>query len=143
MSALCSTSGADDCCLGGRKGRFGDSSCSNLKDDRLLPGVRKSLLLLLLLFCFCAQATPPQITQQPQGRAVVEGGSNVFAVSVSGTAPLAFQWRKDDTELSNRTNATLSLTLIQTNDAGLYTVVITNLEGAVTSSPARLAVRLA
>ncbi|HXI53582.1 MAG TPA: immunoglobulin domain-containing protein, partial [Candidatus Saccharimonadales bacterium] len=88
-------------------------------------------------------ASPPQITVQPQKWTVTEGGSYTFTVTAGGTAPLSFQWRKDNVDLADKTNSTLPLTLIQTNAAGLYTVVITNLEGAVTSAPARLTVRLA
>jgi uncharacterized repeat protein (TIGR01451 family) len=88
-------------------------------------------------------ASPPQITVQPQKWTVTEGGSYTFTVTAGGTAPLSFQWRKDNVDLADKTNSTLPLTLIQTNAAGLYAVVITNLEGAVTSAPARLTVRLA
>src|SRR5207247_11186598 len=88
-------------------------------------------------------ASPPAITLQPQGRTVVVGADYTFLVTATGTGPLAYQWQRDSSGLTGKTSSTLSLTAIQTNDAGIYTVVVTNLEGAVTSAPARLTVRLA
>jgi uncharacterized repeat protein (TIGR01451 family) len=88
-------------------------------------------------------AAPPAITTQPQKRTVVEGSSYTFSVTATGTAPLAYQWRRNNSELSGQTSSSLALTSIQTNDAGGYSVVVTNAEGAVTSLVAQLTVRLA
>ena len=71
------------------------------------------------------------------------GADYTFTVTATGTGQLSFQWRRDSSELTGKTSSTLPLTAIQTNDAGSYTVVVTNLEGTVTSAPARLTVRLA
>ena len=35
---------------------------------------------------------PPSITQQPQNQIVTSGATATFAVSATGTAPLAYQW---------------------------------------------------
>ena len=89
------------------------------------------------------QAAPPAITTQPQKRTVIEGTSYTFTVAATGTAPLNYQWRRDGSDLTDKTNSSLALTAIQTNDAGGYSVVATNAEGAVTSTVAQLTVRLA
>jgi hypothetical protein len=147
MSALCCTSGADDCCLGGRLGHFSGLPPGKHPMSRLGQGpFRRAgwwVFWTLLFFSPWVSASPPQITVQPRKWTVTEGGSYTFTVTAGGTAPLSFQWRKDDVDLADKTNSTLPLTLIQTNAAGLYALVITNLEGAVTSAPARLTVRLA
>ncbi|MBI5384185.1 MAG: M36 family metallopeptidase [Verrucomicrobia bacterium] len=90
--------------------------------------------------------SPPLITTQPQSRTVVLGATAAFDVAVSGSQPLFYQWRKDGTNLldDGRLSGTLSnrLTIanVQTNDAGLYSVVVTNLAGAALSSNAALTV---
>jgi len=93
-------------------------------------------------------ALPPGITSQPQSLTVTNGGPASFIVAVSGTAPLACQWQQNQTNLSDGGNisgsATTNLVLIPvtTNDAGNYTVIISNTWGSVTSSPATLTLAL-
>lgn len=78
---------------------------------------------------------PPSITAQPVSQTVSVGQNATFTVTATGTAPLTYQWRKDGTNLSGATSATYSLTGTQTNQAGSYTVVVSNLAGSVTSAP--------
>jgi len=62
-------------------------------------------------------------------------------VSASGTLPLSYQWRLYGTNLANGGNVTgvtapnLTIFAAQTNNAGPYTVVITNVAASLTSSP--------
>lgn len=63
-----------------------------------------------------------------------------FQVSVVGTSPLILQWLKDGVPVGGNDSA-LHLTNVRTNDAGLYTLVVTNLYGAATSAPMRLYVQ--
>ncbi len=56
---------------------------------------------------------------------------------MSGTA-LSYQWRLDGHDLSGQTSNKLSFSAVQPADEGDYTVVVTNVLGAVTSEPARL-----
>jgi hypothetical protein len=89
-------------------------------------------------------ATPPQITVQPPASLTNAVGSTAqFSVTATGTAPLAYQWRFNGAPLLSATNSTLSLTNVQPAQAGNYTVVVTNVAGAVTSSIAALTVLLA
>jgi hypothetical protein len=83
---------------------------------------------------------PAGITTQPQSQTVIVGQNASFSVAASGTAPLNYQWNLDGTALSGATNSDLALTDIQTNQAGSYTVVVTNAYGAVTSAVAALTV---
>lgn len=83
---------------------------------------------------------PPIITNQPQSEIVSNNGTATFTVVASGSPTLHYQWRTNGVSLANKTNATLTLTSIKTNNAGNYTVVVTNLYGSVTSSVAKLTV---
>lgn len=85
-----------------------------------------------------AIAYPPQITQQPQSVTNAPGGNASFLVVATGTAPLAYQWFKDDVPLPQATNALLQLSALQPGDFGRYTVQVTNYFGSVTSAPAEL-----
>ena len=57
------------------------------------------------------------------------------------TNGLSYQWQKDGVAISNATSATLSLTNLQTNQAGSYRVVVSSQYGSVTSSVAALVVQ--
>ena len=79
----------------------------------------------------------PTITVEPQSQSVAAGASASFGVTATGTAPLGYQWRSAGVPLSNATNATYTINTVTTNDSGrTFDVVITNVYGAVTSSPA-------
>src|SRR5262245_34973851 len=75
-----------------------------------------------LILSFNLSASVPSVTTPPQSRTVVQGTNHTFSVTAAGTAPLFYQWRKDGSNLGNKTNSTLALTGIQTNDAGFYSV---------------------
>jgi hypothetical protein len=77
----------------------------------------------------------PVITAQPLGQSVLVGQAVSFSVAATGTAPLAYQWRKDGTNLTGATTATYSLPSVGSSHAGSYTVVVSNGGGSVTSAP--------
>lgn len=83
---------------------------------------------------------PPSISSQPQNFTNVVGFNANFSVTAAGTAPLRYQWLFNAAPLFARTNATLSFAVASTSEAGNYSVIITNLFGAITSSVATLAV---
>lgn len=80
----------------------------------------------------------PIITAQPQGQSAAAGGNATFKVSASGTAPLTFQWQKNNAGLAGQTAATLALMNLTASDSGDYRVLISNRAGAVTSAVAAL-----
>ncbi len=84
--------------------------------------------------------SPPVITSQPQSVTVCSGNPAVFSVTNSGCAPFAYQWQKDNSNIQDATSSTLTLNNVTTNDAGSYTVIISNGCGSVTSSNATLTV---
>lgn len=87
--------------------------------------------------------TAPSITTQPSSQTVTAGGGANFAVTASGTDPLAYQWRKDGAAIAGATSATYSITSTTAADAGTYTVVVSNSAGSATSNGATLTVNAA
>jgi purine nucleoside phosphorylase len=83
---------------------------------------------------------PAGIATQPQSQAVVVGQSATFSVAASGTTPLSYQWRFNGTAMSGATSPALTLSNVQSNQAGSYLVVVTNAAGSVTSAVAALTV---
>lgn len=88
----------------------------------------------------------PTITTQPTAQSTSVGGTAAFTVTATGTSGFTYQWFKGATQLVNAgnvsgaTSATLSLTNVQTTDAGAYSVVVTNSVNSATSNPAALTV---
>jgi hypothetical protein len=83
---------------------------------------------------------PPFIVVQPVSVTATAGGAASFGVTVRGTAPLSYQWRKDGERLVGATQATLTLTNVRATDAAAYSVAITNAFGTAVSASARLTV---
>jgi pectin methylesterase-like acyl-CoA thioesterase len=88
---------------------------------------------------------PATITNQPAGQTVNIGDSASFSVAAYGSAPVAYQWRKDGAAIAGATGTTYSIAKVAAGDAGSYTVVVTAGGGATTatSSAATLAVNTA
>lgn len=82
----------------------------------------------------------PTIIQQPAGLLAGYGSSPGFTVQAGGEPPLSYQWRKNGVDLPFATQPMFSIGFARTNDAGSYTVVVTNAFGAITSAPAILSV---
>ena len=86
-----------------------------------------------------AGASPPAISRQPAGGLFSAGASIVLSVEASGSGPFTYQWRRDGTEIAGATSATLSLNNLQAANAGVYSVVVSNSAGSVTSADAAVA----
>ena len=97
-----------------------------------LPAVAVSQTLLV--------GVAPSVMVSPAALIVNATSNATFNVAADGTLPLSYQWRRDGVDVNQATNATLTLSNVQTNQAGNYSVVITNLYGSVTSSMAALTV---
>ena len=89
-------------------------------------------------------AVAPAITTQPTAQTVTEGQTATFSVTATGTAPLTYQWKKDGTAISGATSSTYTTPATSSADnAAVFTVVVTNGTGSVTSSNAALTVTAA
>jgi len=84
--------------------------------------------------------TPPTITGQPASLTVTQGQTASFSVTATGTAPLAYFWRKGATPMTNGPNPSLTIASALSPDAGTYSVIVSNSVGTVTSSNATLTV---
>jgi energy-converting hydrogenase Eha subunit F len=77
---------------------------------------------------------PPSILVQPTNQTTISGNSVTLSVVARGTVPLSYQWMFNSTNLVGATNETFIISNVSTNDAGLYSVQITNGFGSVASS---------
>ena len=89
----------------------------------------------------------PAFKTQPAEQ-IVNGGLNaVFSATVAGSLPLSYRWYRgavalsDGGRVSGATSAILTLSMVTPNDAGAYSMVVTNEYGRATSQPATLTVR--
>ncbi|MGA2854295.1 MAG: putative Ig domain-containing protein, partial [Verrucomicrobiota bacterium] len=84
----------------------------------------------------------PIILLQPQGQSVLCGDPAMFQTTAKGPAayPLSYQWQLGGTNLPGATNRVLSLASTTGASAGNYTVVVSNVNGPVTSQAAILTV---
>jgi hypothetical protein len=84
---------------------------------------------------------PPEIVVPPSARTVIAGESVTFAVEASGLPPPVYQWRKDGGIIPGATGPSYTVGAAQPEDAGSYSVVVTNVAGSVTSRAVSLDVR--
>jgi hypothetical protein len=85
----------------------------------------------------------PLIAVQPVDRWVNEGGSVTFVVSVTNTAPVAYQWQRQVAanewlDLAGADSPVLVLAQAGPEAAGYYRVAVSNATGPVTSEVAQL-----
>jgi hypothetical protein len=99
-----------------------------------LVGVATSVPALLAIL------SPSHILAQPLSRTVPQGGSATFEISAGGTGPLGYQWLFEGGMIASATGSVLALTNVQLSQAGNYSVIVTNIANAVTSSVANLRV---
>ena len=85
------------------------------------------------------QVSPPVITASPNTGTVVAGQNLTLTVSATGIG-LSYQWRKDGAPIVGATGSSLSILTVTANDAGSYSVIVTNAGGFVISSAAGIAV---
>ena len=80
----------------------------------------------------------PVITSQPLGSTVSEGGAATLQVKAAGTAPLSYQRYLNNSAIAGANSSSLALAPVDTSEAGVYQVVVTNTVGMVASAPATL-----
>ena len=88
-------------------------------------------------------ANPPAVTSQPANLNVAPGQSASLTVAYSGDQPVALRWFKEDLEVKNATNATLTLPSAQVADSGRYRLRLINDLATVFSDWATLTVQAA
>jgi len=81
----------------------------------------------------------PTITSQPVGGTRFLGGYLSLNVSVAGSPPFQFQWKRDGVNVPGGTTNVFTLPNLAPADAGSYVLYITNSFGNASSAPASLA----
>jgi len=81
----------------------------------------------------------PVIIRQPLSQTVTIG-STVRLKVIATNSPTSYQWFFGTNLIEGATSSTLTLTNVQQSQSGAYTVVVSNLNGSVTSDPAMLSV---
>ena len=82
----------------------------------------------------------PLISQGPTNKTIFAGSSVTFGVTASGDEPLYYQWQFNGNNIPGATRSAYAIGAAKTQNAGSYTVIVTNAYGAVTTSPATLTV---
>jgi hypothetical protein len=82
----------------------------------------------------------PTILKPPPTQTAEAGATVHLAVNATGEPPPAYQWYLNGTNLLGCTSSNLVLTNMLFSQSGTYTVVVTNMYGAVTSAPVTLSV---
>lgn len=87
-----------------------------------------------------APASAPAIVTQPAGVTVGTGSTASFAIGVTGSGPLAYEWRRNGSPIAGANGAVLSIVDASAADVGSYTVVVSNGVGSAASDAAALSV---
>ena len=110
---------------------------------QIFPNATNSNAAGFLDEVFIGPPRPLEITYQPSppyDETVFSGEWVSFSVGAIGTPPFAYQWLKNGTNISGATNGWLTFETASTNDTGMYSVLVSNVQGSVMSSNAPLTV---
>ena len=80
----------------------------------------------------------PTIATNPVSATVSPGGTVTLSVSANGGV-LSYQWQCNGTNIAGATGATLTITNVSAPNIGVYTVIVNNVAGSVTSMDVTLA----
>jgi glucose/arabinose dehydrogenase len=85
--------------------------------------------------------TAPSITTPPANQTVTQGQPATFTVSATGSATLAYQWQRNQANISGATASSYTIAATTAADNGAkFRCVVTNAFGSATSSEATLTV---
>ena len=91
-----------------------------------------------LLLQTSATSALPEIVSQPQTLVVAPGEIASFFVVAADSRGLSYRWRFNGTNINSANTDVLTLNNAGTTNEGLYSVVLSNSFGSVTSAPAML-----
>ena len=87
-------------------------------------------------------ATPPTILYQPMAQTINVGSTLSIYVNAQGVAPLSYEWKKNSVTLPSFTGNTVSIANAQQSDEGIYSVVVSNSVGSVSSNQVPVIINL-
>ena len=121
MPRVCSATGINPAAPGNR--------IVNFPTKYSFCGMAVTLRLLVLLLTFMTVAAgqvAPSFTTQPISQTGTPGGNVTFTVAATGTAPLAYQWYKDGSEVAGATGSSLTISGVKLSDGGSYQAAVRN-----------------
>ena len=89
-----------------------------------------------------AGGAPPVILNSPNDVRGIVGDAVLLGVTVGGTPPFTYQWKRDGVDIEGATSEELSLDPLSEEDAGSYLVTVSNAEGEASSDAAAVEVFL-
>ncbi len=104
--------------------------CALLSNDGVAEGSANGTIPLPR---YTVAPLAPVVMRHPVSQSVLPGADVSLTTLAIGDAPLRYQWRLNNTNVPQATNASLSITNLQLAAAGNYTVVVSNTAGVVTS----------
>jgi len=109
-------------------------------DDRPLAASEISAIYAAGSAGKCKSAGAPVISSQPQSQTVAAGANVSFTVTAAGTAPMSYQWAFNGVPILGASNTSLTMSDVQSAQAGNYVVTVSNSAGSVESTAAALVV---
>lgn len=103
-------------------------------------GDQTSLIDDIMIEAISVDEGLPTISSQPQSQTAAIGSSVTLSVVASGAPPLFYQWREYGTDIFGATTSSYTINNLQTNHAALYSVLVSNMFGSITSDVAVLTV---
>jgi glucose/arabinose dehydrogenase len=86
--------------------------------------------------------SPPSIDSNPANQTVTEGQPATFSIIAAGSPTLAYQWQRNQVDISGATSSTYAIAATTASDNGAgFRCVVTNAFGNVTSKEAILTVQ--
>jgi len=82
----------------------------------------------------------PHIVVPPRGLATGWGAPMSLSVQAESATPMTYQWRFESAPIPGATNASLTILEVLADDAGFYSVTVSNLTGATTTVPVEVVV---
>jgi hypothetical protein len=93
------------------------------------------------LFTVIEPQIPANITSHPLPQTVDEGATATFSVSADGTAPLAYQWKRNGVDINGATSSSYTTTATTgADDGALFWCTVSNAAGNADSNTALLTV---
>jgi uncharacterized repeat protein (TIGR03806 family) len=91
---------------------------------------------------YTGDRTPPAVLTQPYDQTITRGKAVSFRVVASGSPPLRYQWRRNDTPIPGATAPSWTLPAVADADSGAhFSCVVSNPFGSASSKAATLTVR--
>ncbi len=124
---------------------YADSPCVNAGDnDACAPFDQRGSARPSGIQCDigAVELAAPAIQIQPANSIVVRGNAATFTVTAASEVPLNYQWRFNGNDISGATGSSYTILAADPTNAGLYSVVVDNFLGSVTSSNVTLIVNV-